>query len=312
MKWLWENFWLKVVAFILGLLVWFHVATEKTYNYDLKLPVSEITLQEGLALSKEPPDSIGVAVSATGKKLLRREWRKRGLRINASQFKAGRYSLTLTPANTSLVHPAADVSLDEVLSPSSIQLQIDMASSAEVPVMPDLETVPDEGFAIDQDIEVTPPKVTLFGPRSQIGLVSAIYTDHRKLTGLRNNVTVALPLVCPPIYGFSLEPESVTVTVTVVPVKTALFEDIPVMIFNAPSNVSVTTDPARVAVKITGPPQDIDQLSRNAITASVDYNKTGPDGMAAVKVDCPPVFRVKSVSADSVKMLTEPHADSRN
>ncbi len=40
MKSLLENFWLKIVALIMGLLLWFHVATEKIYNYEVRVPIS--------------------------------------------------------------------------------------------------------------------------------------------------------------------------------------------------------------------------------------------------------------------------------
>ena len=52
-----DHFWLKITALILGLLLWFHVATEKTYNHELYLPVSEVILGDGLALVDPPPDS---------------------------------------------------------------------------------------------------------------------------------------------------------------------------------------------------------------------------------------------------------------
>ena len=109
-----DHFWLKITALVLGLLLWFHVATEKTYNYQLPLPVEEVSLEKGLALSQAPPDSIVAVVSATGKQLLRQKWRERGLRIIATQFSAGRHELQLTTSNTFLISPSADVSLDDL------------------------------------------------------------------------------------------------------------------------------------------------------------------------------------------------------
>ena len=49
-----NNFWLKVIAVAAGLLLWVHVATEKTYTYDVTLEIKDIILDEGLTLFKNP------------------------------------------------------------------------------------------------------------------------------------------------------------------------------------------------------------------------------------------------------------------
>ena len=312
MNWIWKNFWLKVVAFAMGLVVWFHVATEKTYNHELKLPLAEITLKEDLTLSKEPPDSLLVAVSATGKQLLRQKWRKQGLRVNATQYQAGRYSLSVSTANTFLAHLTADVSLDEVISPRQVQLDIDVRSSTDITITADVETLADEGFSVGREITIDPPTARLVGPRSTLGRVTAILTEQKRLAGLRNDVNMTLGLILPPGYGYELEPDSVRIAISVVPVRTRVYEDIPVIVFNAPPSVSVATDPPHISVEMTGPPEDIDQLSRNAVTVSVDYRQVTEAGWARVKVDCPPGFRLKKTSADAVLIQVDSGAHPGN
>jgi YbbR domain-containing protein len=312
MKWLFHHFWLKVASFVLALVVWIHVATEKTYNYGLNLPVTEITLKENLALAQKPPDSLEVSVSATGKQLLRRKWRHAGVRINASQYQAGRYSLPLSPANTSLAHQPSDMTLDEVIFPSSIQLDIDIESSTEVPVVPDLELSASEGFAISQTMVITPQEIELIGPRSRLGRVNSIHTEYKNLEGLRNEVVIHLALIPPEGYGFSTNPDSVTVTVPVVPVKTRVYEALPVVVFNAPAESGATARPGSIRAEITGPPTDIDLLNRNAITVSVDYRERNDSGWAKIQVDCPTKFEVKRTSADSVLIVEDGRAGSGN
>ncbi len=310
MKWLFDHFWLKIAAFVMGLVVWIHVATEKTYNYELNLPVTEITLKDDLALSQKPPDSLLVTVSATGKQLLRQRWRTEGLRINAGQYQAGRYSMTLTSTNTSLAHQTSNVTLDDVIFPPSIQLEIDLESTTQIPVVADLELSAAEGFAIGQDMEITPPLTELIGPRSLLGRVNAVFTEYKNLGGLRNEVVIDLALIAPEGYGFRMEPESVTVTVPVVPVKTRVYEGLPVVVFNAPAETGAATRPGAIRVEITGPPADIDLLNRNAVTVSVDYRERNEAGWSRVKIDCPPGFQVKRMSADSVVIVEGARAGS--
>ena len=300
---LFKNFWLKIIALILGFLIWFHVVTEKEYSYELKMPVTGITLKEGLTLSKKPPDSLLVSVSATGKQLLRKKWRQAGLRIDASQFNVGRYEIVPTPSNTSLQDVASHVTLANIVLPTTFQLQIDEEDSSQISVTPDIEVVADEGFAVDYPINVTPSQVEIIGPGSLLQRFQTVFTEQKKFTGLKNNVIITVPLVPPAGYGISLDPDSVILSIKVIPVKTRVYEDLPVVVFNAPPDRSYTLVPPTVTVELTGPPSDIDLLNRKALTVSVDYKLLSNNGFAPVKIDCPSNFRVKKSSADSVQVI---------
>lgn len=302
MNWLLKNLWLKIVAFVMALLIWLHVATEKIYTYQLQLPITEITLKEGLTLSKEPPDSLLVAVTATGKQLLRHKWRDRGVRINTGQHSAGRFGLPVTAANTSLVQQSNEISLNEVILPTNIRLEVDFEDSVEVPVAPNISAVADDGFAVGTELAATPASAILVGPRSNLGQVKEVRTRHVRLESLRNTVTVRLPLEPPDGYGFKVKPDSVAVTIAVFPARTRIFRGVPVMVLYAPTGIAVRTDPSDVEVEITGPPEKIDQLANSAVTASVDYRMTSAGGQAAIRIDFPTGFRLKTTSADSARI----------
>ncbi|MEW6412034.1 MAG: CdaR family protein [Candidatus Zixiibacteriota bacterium] len=299
-KLIFEHFWLKITALLLGIFLWFHVATEKIYNYQLMLPVEEIVLDPELSLWQPPPESLMVVVSATGKQLLRQKWRESGLKITATQFKQGRHRIEFTTANTSLITPSTEVSLDEILHPTSFVLMIDQLVEKRVPVVPDIITEPDEGFALGDISGITPPQVTVTGPRSVVNSVNEVSTEAKELQGLRNNLSLTLPLALPKGYGLSLDPDSVTLTVRVVPVKTRVFEGIPIVVYNAPADKRISHQPSSIRIELTGPPTEIDLLNKNALIASADYAKADGGGRAPIKIDCPLKFRVKNASADSV------------
>ena len=184
-----ENFWLKIIALIMGLLIWFHVATEKTYNYEVDLPVAQVDLKDSLTLASNPPDTVQAKVSATGKQLLRKQWREEGVRINASRYLVGRHRVTLNTSNTFLISASSNVTLDDIVFPSQIELNIDRQGEVVLPVIPDVVTIPDDGFAVNAPVRVTPPEVTLHGPNSLLDQYTTVLTSSEELTGLKNNVT---------------------------------------------------------------------------------------------------------------------------
>jgi YbbR domain-containing protein len=307
-----NNFWLKILALALGLLLWFHVETEKVYNYQVTLPVTKVDIREHFTLVSNPPDSVLVVVSAKGKQLLGPTWRRLGVRINISRLQAGSHTVNLNNENTFLVSSNKNISLEDVVSPSTFDVSIDQESHADVEVTPNLVTSTEDGFAVSHRMEIVPDRVTLYGPRSLIRSITSVETERRELSGLRNNVTLTLPLVPPEGYGMRLQPDSVKVTVEVVPVKTRVYDNLPVVVYNVPVDYTARTNPNVVRVELAGPPEDIDLLNRNAITVSTDYKLATPTGMAPVKIDCPANFRVRKSSVDSVRIVIGSNARSGN
>lgn len=299
-----DNIWFRLIAVVIGLVVWFHVATEKDYSHEIYLPVTGITLGDSLTLAESPPESLLVVVSGTGKQLLRRGWRRQGLRINAAQYRSGRYPVTLSPTNTSLVDISQSINLDEIISPASVTLEIDSLKSREVKVHLDLVTETDEGFAVSRMVGPEPEQVTIRGARSLLSRTSSVSTVHKELTGLRSDINVVLPLVEPGGYQVSLTPDSVRVRIEVVPVKTRVFQSVPIVVYNAPPTNAAQINPSSLDIEITGPPDDIDLLNANALVASVDYRERDSAGLAPIKIECPSNFRVRRSSTPTVRFST--------
>lgn len=304
MKSLLDNFWLKVVALIMGFLLWFHVATEKIYNYEVRVAIAEIALDDSLTLANIPPDSITVVVSAKGKQLLRQTWREYGVRILATAYTPGRHSVPLSASNTTLIAGGNRVAIDGVVSPSSISLNIDEVVQATVDVVLDLNVKTDEGFAVSRTSQPIPQEVIVRGAELIVERLTSVSTVTREITGVRNDLSLILPLRKPEGYGITLEPDSVLVEVEVLAIKTRVFQNVPVVVYNVPADRQVAIQPRVVNVHLTGPPEDIDLLNPNALVASVDYRRRDSLGMAPIKVDAPSNFRVKKTSADSVRFMT--------
>lgn len=312
MRWLLENFWLKVVAFVLGFLLWVYVITEKTFTYNVRLPLVEVILADGLTLAKAPPDSLFVTVAASGKQLLKRTWRSDGIKLNAAGYQAGRYTLPLNTTTTSLADGANDVELQDIISPSQVALEIDREGTTEVVVRPAIDAQPDDGFAIGRDTVILPDQVMLTGPRASLGNITEVYTAPLELHDLRNDVTVTLPLEHPSGYGYLLTPDSVTISLNVIPVKTRVFAKCPVVVFNVPPGFVVTTEPQTIDVELNGSPEEIVELSERAVTVSVDFRERSVENKVAPRIDFPPGYRVRGLSADSITIEVVENAVSRN
>jgi YbbR domain-containing protein len=213
--------------------------------------------------------------------------------------------MTLNTNNTFLAAGGNMVTLEEIVFPTSLLLNIDFRMERSLQVVPDIVATPDEGYAVRTISEPVPSEVTVIGPRSVVKSLSRVDTERKELTGLRNNIDLTLPILVPPGQDITIEPDSVRVLLEIVPVKTRVFDGIPVMVYNAPPGREVLINPATIRVELTGPPAEIDLLNRNALIASVDYRLLDSKFTAAIKIDCPSHFQVKEISADSATLSVQ-------
>ncbi len=298
-----DNIGIKIGALLMGFLLWLHVATEKDSSFEITLAVNEVILPDSLTLASAAPESLTVIVNGPGKQLLRSKWRRLGLRINVSNYAIGTHSVSLTPDNTTLIGSNNIITLNEIVLPLGFELVVDQMIEATVPIVTNIVAEADEGFAVSRISQPVPPNVTVRGARAVVSKLKNIKTQERTITGLRNGVPLHIPVDAPDIYGLVVEPDSVLVNIEVVPVKTRTFENIPVVIFNAPSNANISPEPPAVSIELTGPPKDIDLLNRNAVVASVDYRQLDSNSTAPLKVDCPTNFQTRNISAKRIRLI---------
>ncbi len=311
MSGIFQHFWLKLLALVLGVLVWLHVATEREYDHTISLPVAGVDLGDSLTATTAIPDTLLVTVRGTGKMLLRSGWRNAGMVIRPTSISTGRQRIVLDPSNTLFVDPLDGLVLTSVLAPVTLNLDIDREGSSVLPVEVVAEGS-DDGLAIGEVQMVEPAVVTVYGPSRLVERIPSITTVPIRLSGLRGEVTLRAAVAPPDSVGFRLRPDSVTVRFTVVAETERTFRNLPIVVFNSPPDQTVLTRPGVIDVTLSGPPDQLETLTASQLTASVDYRFASGDGTAVVRLDFPNRLRLISLSQDSVSVYPPPHARTGN
>ena len=301
---LFENLWTKLAALLLAFLLWFHVATDKTFQYETNLKLAQIDLTDELALSEPAPDEFRVIVSARGKRLLRSDWKKAGLRLMIDRSRQGRVKINFDQNNLSLIK-SDNIELINIISPRDVVLEFDKKIQKEVPLRSTVTIIPDQGFIVSKNDSLVPNQVTITGPRKLLNSVEFIETVPESVEGIRNNLSMRIPLVYPDIYGLEIFPDTVSYFVNVSPVKTRVFSDISIQLINLPSqpDSAVLIQPNNLEIRIGGIPFIIDSLQPDSFSAIVDYRQFDSLGYAPIEVTIPHSLLIISQSADSVKLI---------
>jgi len=302
-----ENLWTKLAALLLAFLLWFHVATDKTYQYEVSLKLTQIDLVDDIALVDPPPGEFSVIVSAVGKKLLRSDWKDAGLRLMLDHSRPGRVKINFDKNNLSLVK-SENIELVNIISPRDTILEFDRKIQKEVPVQSSVTIIPDQGFIRSRPDSLEPNRVKISGPRRSLNIIDSIETMPEFIEGIRDNLIMKMPLVYPDdVYGLEINPDTIDYIVDVTPIKTRVVSDIPVLLLNKPlsSDSSISIQPDKIEIRIGGIPKIIDSLNSILFQATVYYDQFDSMGVAPIKISMPKSLSIISQTADSVKLIRE-------
>jgi YbbR domain-containing protein len=300
---LFENLWVKIAALLLAILLWFHVATEKVYQNEINLPLTLIDLADDLVLVEPPPESVSVLVSAVGKRLLRTDWKKKGVKLVVTGSRAAKFKTEVSTSNLSLVK-ADKVDLIEVLAPREVVLKCEIRTEKVVPIRSRVVVLPDEGYAADDNDSIVPASAVVSGPRNPVSRLRFIDTEEKVVEGVRNDFSMRVALSLPDTYGMTVDPDSVVSYVRVTPVKRRVFENINIGLINSPHGTNYDILPSSLALRVAGKSGDIDSLSADLISVIADYILTDSNGFIPVQIAVPPSISVLYQSVDSVKLIT--------
>ncbi len=303
---LFENLWAKLAALLLAFLLWFHVATDKTYQYETSLKLTQIELVDELSLVGPPPDEFKIIVSASGKRLLRNDWKEAGLRLMIDHSRPGRSNINFDKNNLSLVK-SDYIELVNIISPRDAALEFDRKIQLEVPIKSTVTIIPDQGFIRSRVDSLDPNLVTITGPRRLVNTIDSIETTPEYVEGIRNSLSMRVPLVYPDIYNLEIYPDTISYIVAVTPIKTRIFSDIPIQLMNKPSqpDSAVSIQPENLEIRIGGIPEIVDSLQPDWFSVTVHYSQFDSLGYAPIIITLPGSLSIIGQSADSVKLIRE-------
>lgn len=298
------NVIIKLIAVLLAVFLWLNVITQKQYEHEYALAVTEVELPASLGSVNPFPDTLTVRVMAEGKKLLRDDWKKAGLRIKAGRLKRGINQLELNLETVALVRPE-HINLIDLADAAPIMVQLDRLDSTLIPVASRLAVIPREGYMIiEGQGEISPLSTQVVGPALALQRLDSIDTEQKILDDVSESVHLILALTCPEGMDVTLGHDSASIDVRVDKISRKRFENISVSIGHIRTGRAIV-DPDKVSVEVEGPQSLMDSLSLNHIRVEVTPpgNKSG---YAIPQVSLPPNFKASDITPDSIRILVSP------
>jgi len=286
---------LKFLSIALAALLWLVVSGEQIVERALRIPLEFTNLPAQLEMVGETPTVADVRVRGSSGALSRLA---PGELVAVLDLRAARPGRRLFHLTASDVRTPFGVEVVQV-GPSNVAIGFEESASKSVPVVPDVEGEPADGYVVGT-VTADPPTVEVVGPRSAINNLTEAITEPLSIAGsstlVRESVTIGVPDP-----GVRLRrPQSAVVTVNIgaAPVERR-FNGVAVTAKGARPNTRIA--PARVTLVVRGAREVLDALDASAFEAVVDLEGLGqgqfqlpvrvtpPQHLTVVRVEPPQV-----------------------
>ena len=299
---------IKIGAFALAALLWFHAVTENSYKreVDVRLQVEDPRADapgNGIMVANLLPSHVRVLVSGSGKDLLRVDKGGLLLRLEPQQGRAGSVHLyRLTPGLVENRGGDKSVKVEEVLEPKEIEVVLDRRVEREVEVRPVVELNVAEAYTRVGDLHLDPQRVKISGPAGEIRKIRYVETDSLVAEGLDEDVVYQLSLRKPPGLRAELDPDHVTLKADIQILAEDDISGVPVEVRNTRGS-RVTCTPPTVRVKVRGALQVLANLDpERDLGLFVDYRDYAGDRLPVRAAPKAP-FEVREIVPAEVDLI---------
>ena len=304
-KFIFENLGFKIVAVVMALLLWFHVATEKVYEYTKSFPVKILNIPEGLILSQEVPEEVQVKIRGKGKELLKLLlMEQKNLQIDIGDFRGGENDYSFKPEEIPIPE-GLDLRAEEILSPQSIKINLDRLIEKKVPIHSQITILPEEGYLLIGEVSLDSHEVFISGPTRLVRKIKSIQTEKKMLEGVTEPISDQIGLALPEGYNLELSFNEVNCSADIQKAIGKEIPSVPVEAVNLPEGRKVTVQPDSIKVVIFGGENVVNQLTKDQIKVTIDCATVKRNKEAKLQpfVKLPPIVSLIRTEPDSLVVI---------
>lgn len=207
-----RNLGLKFLSTCIAALLWLVVAGERVVERVMRAPVELQNLPDGLELIGNPPDTVEVRLRGPSGALSRMAAGDMAAVIDLQTARPGRRLFHLTQSQVTVPYGMEVVQV----GPSTLTMEFEMAGVRLVPVEPDVEGRPADGYEVTKVVS-EPQQVEVEGPESALKRLRAAVTESVSVADQSRPVREVVTIGVPDPSLRLRTPQTAVVTVTIAP-----------------------------------------------------------------------------------------------
>ncbi len=274
-----QDLQIKLGSLFLAILLWFFVVTDIEYFFDIEIPLRVEGLSDEKAFNNEIPELITARFRGKGHTLL---WANMTMPLSETGL-----VLDLTKTKNTQIyylneyyseHPdkfiiPRDYSLDliHIVEPESVWVSVEHMAHKELNVKLQTDITTSLGYMLVGDVNVTPNKIMVHGPRSMLAEMTSITVPRLTLADVNTDILISLPISLEPQQLFSLDTGTVTVSADIQSIGSVEFQDIVIRLENVPPGVDISVIPQTIGLQAEGGLDRLLELRPEDFTVSFDF-----------------------------------------
>ncbi len=300
-----QNFWFKLAAVVMALLLWLNVATDRVYQYTERVPLEITDIPQQLLLAEKLPDHVNVTIEGKGKELLKLILAdEKSLKIDAGEFKRGETDYTVKPEDIPIPGDL-ELTVTAVLPPKNLKVRLDYVMEKQLSVKPDIRVIPADGYEQVGGLHYSPKEVVISGPRMWLRNLQEIQTKKQQIQDASESVSGQLDLILPEGYNLSLSQDKINYSANVEKTEERQTPARAISPVNVSRRAEVEFRPDSVALILAGAQSLINQLELDSIRVFVDCSQVSRRDTVKlpIQVDLPAGIRLVRTQPDSVEAV---------
>lgn len=293
LRFLFRDIYIKILALVIAILIYFNAVMERAQIMTLKIPIIVTNLAEGQVIADKNTDKAILTIQGKGKDFIGLHSDRLQFKLDLANSKLGVKKVKLFPEELGL---PANLTL-KTIDPEYVELTIDRLSKKPVEIAIPIKNKLDKGLAL---VNIAPrTDVSLIGPKDDINFISMVNAESLDLSNLKESKDIKLKIIPPEGENFSVEPNSVEVSVQIEKETARIFLGIPIAIGGLKGRLT-NLEPNEAQIAVAGPESKLKALRPSEIKAKLNLADYGsgthqvraeislPPGIALVK--CEPAF----------------------
>ena len=264
-----RNLGLKVVALVLGTLLWFTVSGQQAERTLSDVPVVYRNKPPNLEITDQTP-SVNVHVRGLDSQLRTIQARDFEARVDLTGARVGAQSFSV---RTDQVSAPLGIEVTTV-EPGSVLAVLEQSGAVGMPVKPFIDGTPATGFVVSE-VTVYPLTVNVVGPAKRLSSTTAATTDRVAIEGASATVTQNVSIGVGDASLRLREPQTARVTVRIEKAGERMFAAAHVVLQNLEPGLRGTSDPSVVSVLMRGAESLLLRLEPGAVQPYVDVTGLG-------------------------------------
>jgi YbbR domain-containing protein len=304
---LFQNVWFKLVAIVMALFLWFHVATDQVYDHTDSFPLEILNIPQPLLLAEELPSQVSVTIRGKGKELLKMlVAEKKSIRIDVQEFKRGETEYELTTEQIPIPE-GLELRVTNILPPKSLKIKLDYPMEKTVQVHPNINILPAKGYVKVGETHYNPKEIDVSGPRMWVRGIKAIQTQEVVIENAGQPVSDQVDLVMPEGYNLTLSTTKINFSQNIEETTERIISNLPVEPINGPRRGKIMLEPDSVSLIISGAESILREIMPDKIRVTVNCSpvKKNEKIKLPLTVQLPEKVDLKRTVPDSVDVSLE-------